>query len=71
MRGTERGEVIVQNSPRSSQGEDSFTLREVVSECEEGDNCGGCCVFQLFEDILNVHKTSGSSRCVMPQSLCI
>lgn len=30
-----------QNSLRSSQGEDCFTLREIVSECEEGDTCGG------------------------------
>lgn len=47
-----------------------ITLR-VVSECEEGDTCGVCCVFQLLKDILNVHKANGNSRCVMPQSLCI
>lgn len=46
--------MIGQNSLRSSRGD--FTLREVVSECEEGDTCGVCCVFQLFKDILNVHK---------------
>lgn len=33
--------MIGQNSLRSSQGEDYFTLREIVSECEEGDACGG------------------------------
>ena len=32
-RETEREEAIAQNSPRSSQGEDYFTLREDVSEC--------------------------------------
>lgn len=47
VRGTEQGEVIGQNSLRSSQGEDSFTLREVVSECEEGDNFGGLLCFSV------------------------
>lgn len=48
--------MIGQSSLRSSLGEDYFTLREVLSECEEGHTCEVCCVFQSFEDILNVHK---------------
>lgn len=68
VRGTEREEVIGQNSLTSSQGEDSFTLREIV---RGGRQLWSFCLFQLSKDILNVHKTSGSSRCVMPQSLCI
>lgn len=72
VRGIERKEVIGQNSPRFSRGEGGyFTLSEIIGECMEGDTCGVCCVFQLFKDILNVHKKNGSSRCVMPQSLCI
>lgn len=52
VRETEREAAIGQNSQRSRLGEDYFTLREVVSECEEGHTC----VFQSFKDILNVHK---------------
>lgn len=69
--GTVREEVIGQSSRWSGVKEDCVTLREIVSESEEGDTCGVCRVFQLFKDILNVHKANGSSRCVMPQSLCI
>lgn len=56
MRGTDREEVMGPNSPRSGQGADSFTLREIVNECEEGDYCGFCCVFPSSKDVLNVQK---------------
>ncbi|KAI9548238.1 hypothetical protein NQZ68_010457 [Dissostichus eleginoides] len=39
--GTEREEMIGQNSLRSSQRGDYFTLREIANECEEGDKDGG------------------------------
>lgn len=39
VRETEREAAIGQNSQRSRLGEDYFTLREVVSECEEGHTC--------------------------------
>lgn len=48
--------MIGQTSLRFSQGEDYFTLSEIISGCMEGDTCGVGCVFQLFKDILNVHK---------------
>lgn len=53
VRETKREAVIGQNSLRSRLGEDYFTLREVV-RMRGGTHL--CCVFQLFKDILNVHK---------------
>lgn len=56
MRGIEREDMIGQNSPRFSQGGDCFTMSEMISGCMEGDTYGVCSVFQLFKNVLNVHK---------------